>query len=63
MLVDRLDDLAEHLEANGHPVSWNDDFPYFRRFYCEDPFGNRLEFLKSRDRYHGPDNDWDAISR
>jgi catechol 2,3-dioxygenase-like lactoylglutathione lyase family enzyme len=40
-----LDDLAERLAAAGGPVTWDDALPGERRFYSEDPWGNRIEFL------------------
>jgi catechol 2,3-dioxygenase-like lactoylglutathione lyase family enzyme len=40
-----LDELALRLEEGGHPVRWDGALAPRRRFYCEDPFGNRLEFL------------------
>jgi catechol 2,3-dioxygenase-like lactoylglutathione lyase family enzyme len=40
-----LDRLAGRLGEAGHPVRWDTDFPGMRRFYTDDPFGNRLEFL------------------
>jgi catechol 2,3-dioxygenase-like lactoylglutathione lyase family enzyme len=40
-----LDDLAQGLRQRGHPVRWDDELAPRRRFYSEDPFGNRLEFL------------------
>ena len=45
VLVSALDELAERLEAAGHTVTWDDDLPGQRRFFCADPFGNRLEFI------------------
>lgn len=45
ILVADLGGLAAALEAAGHPVEWDGDFPGFRRCYTRDPFGNRLEFL------------------
>jgi catechol 2,3-dioxygenase-like lactoylglutathione lyase family enzyme len=45
ILVDDLDTLAPHLVENGIDVTWDKDFPGYRRLYAEDPFGNRLEFL------------------
>jgi len=45
LLVDDLDRLAARLEAAGHPVRWDPDFPGMRRFYTADRHGNRLEFL------------------
>jgi catechol 2,3-dioxygenase-like lactoylglutathione lyase family enzyme len=40
-----LGDLAERLSAAGAPVTWDESLPGERRFYSEDPWGNRLEFL------------------
>jgi hypothetical protein len=39
-----LDPLAARLAASGAPVRW-DDALTLRRFYTEDPWGNRLELL------------------
>ena len=47
LLVRGLDGWAERLEAAGYPVTWDSGFPGMRRFYSQDPFGNRLEFLES----------------
>ncbi len=46
VLVDGLDELAGRLSEAGWTVQWDDDLPGYRRFYCADPFGNRLEFLE-----------------
>jgi catechol 2,3-dioxygenase-like lactoylglutathione lyase family enzyme len=40
-----LDDLAARLGAAGAPVRWDDRLPGVRRFYTDDPWGNRLELL------------------
>ena len=40
-----LDGLAKRLAAAGSPVIWDDALPGERRFYSEDPWGNRIEFL------------------
>ena len=40
-----LDELARSLEDGGYPVNWDGELTPRRRFYSEDPFGNRLEFL------------------
>lgn len=42
-----LDRLAERLAAEGFPVTWDEELPGERRFYSEDPWGNRIEFLAS----------------
>ncbi len=49
IVVADLDALADRLERHGAPVTWDDAFPGMRRFYTEDVFGNRLEFLQPRD--------------
>ena len=38
--------LATRLEAAGVEVRWDDELSGVRRFYAEDPWGNRLEFLQ-----------------
>ena len=47
ILVGDLDALAERLCAHGVEVTWDDNFPGYRRFYAFDNVGNRLEFLMS----------------
>ncbi|MDQ6691612.1 MAG: glyoxalase, partial [Candidatus Dormibacteraeota bacterium] len=42
---DQLDALATRLGAAGAKVVWDDALPGVRRFYAEDPWGNRLEFV------------------
>ena len=44
--VSDLDHLVERLEAAGHDTIPDSLFPGHRRFYVNDPFGNRLEFLE-----------------
>lgn len=46
IVVTDLHALAGRLEDARVPVTWDDDFPGFDRFYSTDPFGNRLEFLQ-----------------
>ena len=41
-----LDALAARLTAAGRPVRWDDELAPIRRFYTEDPFGNRIELLE-----------------
>lgn len=43
--VQALEDLARLLEAAEIVVRWSDELPETRRFYVDDPFGNRLEFV------------------
>ena len=42
----RLDQLRGLLRARGVTVVDDDALPGTRRFYAEDPWGNRLEFLE-----------------
>ncbi|MEU6767210.1 VOC family protein [Streptomyces sp. NPDC046853] len=37
---------ARRLVSRGVPVTWDDALPGHRRFYADDPVGNRLEFLE-----------------
>ena len=49
VLVAGIDELAERLQEAGHAVKWDDELAGMRRFFCADPFGNRLEFIGSLD--------------
>jgi catechol 2,3-dioxygenase-like lactoylglutathione lyase family enzyme len=40
-----LDALAARLAAAGARVVWDDELPGVRRFYTEDPWGNRVELV------------------
>lgn len=44
--VRELDQLRERLEDSGVEVVDDQPLPGYRRFYVNDPFGNRLEFLE-----------------
>ncbi|MEU9214012.1 VOC family protein [Streptomyces sp. NPDC048415] len=44
--VTGIEAYAARLQALGAPVTWDDNLPGHRRFYSEDPVGNRLEFLE-----------------
>jgi DNA-binding transcriptional MerR regulator/catechol 2,3-dioxygenase-like lactoylglutathione lyase family enzyme len=50
LLIDGLTGLATAIEDAGHTVTWDDNFPGYKRFYANDPFGNRLEFLELEPR-------------
>ncbi|GGY72163.1 glyoxalase [Streptomyces olivaceoviridis] len=41
-----IEAYAARLTAKGAEVTWDDDLPGHRRFYSQDPVGNRLEFLE-----------------
>jgi catechol 2,3-dioxygenase-like lactoylglutathione lyase family enzyme len=43
--VGRLEALGRQLAAVGAPVAWDSELPGVRRFFTDDPFGNRLELL------------------
>ena len=47
LLTDELDVLKRRLESAGAPTAVDRQIPGYRRFYVEDPFGNRLEFLEA----------------
>jgi catechol 2,3-dioxygenase-like lactoylglutathione lyase family enzyme len=47
--VDGLDELAARLAAAGVEPRWDADLPGCRRFYVDDPFGNRVELLERSD--------------
>jgi len=40
-----LDELAARLQEGGAEVQWDEELPGVRRFYTEDPWGNRIELL------------------
>ncbi|MCM1973422.1 MULTISPECIES: VOC family protein [unclassified Streptomyces] len=44
--VTDIETYAARLEARGAKVTWDDNLPGHKRFYSEDPVGNRIEFLE-----------------
>ncbi|MFJ9028926.1 glyoxalase [Streptomyces sp. NPDC102274] len=44
--VTGIETYAHRIRTAGAPVTWDDNLPGHRRFYSEDPVGNRLEFLE-----------------
>ncbi|MFC3613701.1 VOC family protein [Lutimaribacter marinistellae] len=44
--VTDIDIVAERVEATGQTPRWDETIENRRRFFAEDPFGNRLEFLE-----------------
>jgi hypothetical protein len=40
-----IEALAERLAAGGAKVLWDDAVTGRRRFFSEDPWGNRIEFV------------------
>ena len=47
-VVEDIDELAVRLAERDFPVSWDDEFPGYRRFYTADGNGNRVEVLARR---------------
>lgn len=45
-VVPDIDAVAERIAALGQSTQWDDTIKNRRRFFAEDPFGNRLEFLE-----------------
>jgi catechol 2,3-dioxygenase-like lactoylglutathione lyase family enzyme len=46
--VGNVDELAARLAAAGVEARWDEELPGIRRFYADDPWGNRLEFLQRK---------------
>jgi len=46
LLTDDLETLRSRLLAGGVPIVDDRQIPGYRRFYAEDPFGNRIELLQ-----------------
>lgn len=44
--VDDIERLASRFHEAGYEVSWDERYPGIRRFYVQDPFGNRVEILQ-----------------
>ncbi|WP_030774887.1 VOC family protein [Streptomyces sp. NRRL F-2664] len=44
--VTGIEAYAQRLQERGADVVWDENLPGHRRFYSEDPVGNRLEFLE-----------------
>jgi len=43
--VTDLEGLARKLKAAEHPVRWDENIAGRRRYFIDDPVGNRIEFL------------------
>ncbi|WP_327429324.1 VOC family protein [Streptomyces sp. NBC_01236] len=52
--VTEIEAYAARLAAHGAFVTWDGDLPGHKRFYSQDPVGNRLEFLEPVFRASGP---------
>ncbi|HEY0493076.1 MAG TPA: VOC family protein [Candidatus Dormibacteraeota bacterium] len=49
LLTDDLEELRKRLLGSGVQVIEDRQIPGFRRFYAQDPFGNRIEFMEPTD--------------
>jgi catechol 2,3-dioxygenase-like lactoylglutathione lyase family enzyme len=49
LLTDDLDALRTRLKSAGFPIRTDAELPGYRRFYTEDPFGNRVECMEKID--------------
>ena len=50
-VVEDLVGFQQRLEAAGVPIIPDDSLPNVRRFYANDPFGNRIEFIQQGDHF------------
>ena len=50
-MVHDLEGLALKLEQEGNVVLWDHALPSRRRFYTNDPFGNRIELIREGDGF------------
>lgn len=44
-LIEAIDDLVAKFDDAGVEIKWDESVAGCRRFYADDPFGNRLEFI------------------
>jgi catechol 2,3-dioxygenase-like lactoylglutathione lyase family enzyme len=49
ILIRDIDAMAARFEEHDVEVTWDDNFPNFRRFYVADCYENRIEFLSPTD--------------
>jgi catechol-2,3-dioxygenase len=48
--TENLNDMATRLQNAGYEITWDEALPEARRFYVNDPWGNRVEFLETEKR-------------
>lgn len=46
LMVRNMDAFVERLERAGLDLHWDENIPDVRRFYIDDPFGNRIEVMQ-----------------
>ena len=49
IIVDDIDSFAGNLSDNGYEVRWNESIDVVKRFFTDDPFGNRIEIIRDGD--------------
>ena len=49
IIVDDIDNFAQKLLNCGHEIRWDESIESVKRFFTEDPFGNRIEFIRDGD--------------
>ena len=49
IIVDDIDNFAENLLAHGFEVRWNESIDNVKRFFTDDPYGNRIEIIRNGD--------------
>lgn len=52
-MVDNLDALRTRLGARGFEILEDENLPAARRFYTNDPWGNRIEFMGTQNKIDG----------
>lgn len=46
LLVDEIESARRELSEQGYPIRTGKTVPGYRRFFTEDPFGNRIEIMQ-----------------
>lgn len=49
IIVDDIDTFADNLFKHGFEVRWNESIDGVKRFFTDDPFGNRIEIIRDGD--------------
>jgi len=49
IIVDDIDSFAETLQEHNYEVRWNESIDGVKRFFTDDPFGNRIEIIRDGD--------------
>ena len=49
IIVSDIEEFARKIDEHGYEVYWESSIENVKRFFTEDPFGNRLEFIRDGD--------------